>query len=403
MKSTVALWLVLFVVFLDWMGIGLVYPIFSSIIFHPDSSILDPSVSDSMRGWYLGVLLAVMSIAQFFSSPILGCFSDQKGRRPIFLISLALSIIGYSFCIVGVLMKSIFVLIGARVLVGLAAGNAAVVSASIVDLSDDSDKAKHFGLYSMMAGVGFTVGPFLGGRLSGLQFVFPFYIAGVATLLNFALIFFFFKETHKTRKKAEIRWNEGIRNLKKAFKIPVLNVLFFVSLMFCFGWSFFYEFIPVSWIADFGFKANEIGFFYAYGAGVYALSSGVLIRPILARFKCNVILFYSLALLGLVILSLMFLPSRFWIWIYLPMVNFLASLEYTTSTTMVSDMASKETQGEILGVLQSVQSASFALSPLVAGWLLGNGSHMPMLVGGLSMVVAALALGVFLRKKIFSA
>src|SRR5437868_6392469 len=106
MKRAIALWLVLFVVFLDWMGIGLVYPIFSSMIFHPDSSILDPSVSDSMRGWYLGVLLAVMSMAQFFSSPILGCLSDQKGRRPIFLISLVLGVMGYGFCIVGVLMKS---------------------------------------------------------------------------------------------------------------------------------------------------------------------------------------------------------------------------------------------------------------------------------------------------------
>ena len=402
MKNVIALWLVLFVVFLDWMGIGLVYPIFSSMIFHPDHSILDPSISDSMRGWYLGILLAAMSIAQFFSSPILGCFSDQKGRRPIFLMSLAVSIIGYSCCIVGVLMKSILVLIGARALIGLAAGNAAVVSASIVDLSDESNKAKHFGLFSMMAGVGFTVGPFLGGYLSGVQFVFPFYMAGLATLLNFILIFFFFKETHHTRKKAEIRWDEGVRNLKKAFKIPVLNVLFFASLMFCFGWSFFYEFIPVSWIADFGFKASEVGFFYAYGAGVYALSSGVLIRPVLAHFKCNVILFYALALLGTVILSLMFLPSPFWIWVYLPIVNFLAALEYTTSTTMVSDMASKDAQGEILGVLQSVQSASFALSPLVAGWLLGRGSHMPMLIGGMSLLVAALALGVFLRKKIFS-
>jgi DHA1 family tetracycline resistance protein-like MFS transporter len=401
MKSVISLWLVLFIVFLDWMGIGLVYPIFSSIIFHPDSSILDPSVSDSVRGWYLGILLAVMSIAQFFSSPILGCFSDQKGRRPIFLISLVVSVIGYGVCVLGILMKSIFILIGARVLVGLAAGNAAVVSASIVDLSDDSNKAKRFGLYSMMSGVGFTVGPFLGGQLSGFHFVTPFYIAGFATLLSLTLIFFFFKETHKTRKKAEIRWDEGVRNLKKAFKIPGLNVLFFTVLMFCFGWSFFYEFIPVSWIADFGFKAKEIGFFYAYGAGVYALSSGVLIRPIVGRFKHNSVLFYALATLGVVILSLIFLPRPFWIWIYLPIVNFLAALVFPTSTTMVSDAGSKDAQGEILGVLQSVQSASFALSPLVAGWLLGNGSYMPMLIGGLSMVVAALTLGIFLRKKIF--
>ncbi|MBX9923687.1 MAG: MFS transporter [Rhabdochlamydiaceae bacterium] len=401
MKTTISLWLVLFVVFLDWMGIGLVYPIFSTMIFHPEHSILDPTVSESMRGWYLGILLAVMSISQFFSSPIIGSFSDQKGRRPLFLISLALGIVGYAFCVVGVLIKSLLVLIASRCFVGISAGNAAVVSASIVDLSDESNKAKHFGLYSMACGVGFTVGPFLGGFLSKSHFAIPFCIAGVATFLNLALIYYFFKETHHIRKNAPIRWDEGVRNLKKAFKVRELKALFLTVLFFCFGWSFFYEFIPVAWIANFRFDATKIGFFYAYGAAVYALSSGVLIRPIVGRYKHSSVLFYALFCVGLILLSLLILPSSFWIWIYLPVVNFLMALVYPTSTTLVSDKTSKDAQGEILGILQSVQSAAFAISPLAAGWLLGNGSHMPMLVGGLSMIIGALILGGFLKKEIF--
>jgi DHA1 family tetracycline resistance protein-like MFS transporter len=401
MKAALSLWLVLFVVFLDWLGIGLVYPVFSTMIFHPEHSILDPSVSESMRGWYLGILLAVMSISQFLSSPIIGSFSDQKGRRPLFLISLALGIFGYTFCVVGIMMKSLFILIASRCFVGISAGNAAVVSATIVDLSDDSNKAKHFGLYSMACGIGFTIGPFLGGLLSKSHFAIPFCIAGVATVLNLVLIFYFFKETHHTRKKAQIRWDEGIRNLDKAFKIRELKALFLTVLFFCFGWSFFYEFIPVSWIADFRFDATTIGFFYAYGAGVYALSSGILIRPIVEHYQHSTILFYALLSAGIILLSLLVLPSSFWIWIYLPIVNFLMALVYPTSTTLVSDKTHKEAQGEILGILQSIQSAAFAISPLAAGWLLGNGSHMPTLVGGISMLAGALVLGSFLNKEIF--
>jgi DHA1 family tetracycline resistance protein-like MFS transporter len=401
MKAALSLWLVLFVVFLDWLGIGLVYPVFSTMIFHPEHSILDPSVSESMRGWYLGILLAVMSISQFLSSPIIGSFSDQKGRRPLFLISLALGIFGYTFCVVGIMMKSLFILIASRCFVGISAGNAAVVSATIVDLSDDSNKAKHFGLYSMACGIGFTIGPFLGGLLSKSHFAIPFCIAGVATVLNLVLIFYFFKETHHTRKKAQIRWDEGIRNLDKAFKIRELKALFLTGLFFCFGWSFFYEFIPVSWIADFRFDATTIGFFYAYGAGVYALSSGILIRPIVEHYQHSTILFYALLSAGIILLSLLVLPSSFWIWIYLPIVNFLMALVYPTSTTLVSDKTHKEAQGEILGILQSIQSAAFAISPLAAGWLLGNGSHMPTLVGGISMLAGALVLGSFLNKEIF--
>lgn len=401
MKAVLSLWLVLFVVFLDWLGIGLVYPVFSTMIFHPEHSILDPSVSESMRGWYLGILLAVMSISQFLSSPIIGSFSDQKGRRPLFLISLTLGIFGYAFCVVGIMMKSLFILIASRCFVGISAGNAAVVSATIVDLSDDSNKAKHFGLYSMACGIGFTIGPFLGGLLSKSHFAIPFCIAGIATVLNLVLIFYFFKETHHTRKKALIRWDEGIRNLDKAFKIRELKALFLTVLFFCFGWSFFYEFIPVSWIADFKFDATTIGFFYAYGAGVYALSSGILIRPIVEHYQHSTILFYALLSAGIILLSLLVLPSSFWIWIYLPIVNFLMALVYPTSTTIVSDKTHKEAQGEILGILQSIQSAAFAISPLAAGWLLGNGSHMPTLVGGISMLTGALVLGSFLNKEIF--
>jgi DHA1 family tetracycline resistance protein-like MFS transporter len=389
-QEKLSLWLVLFAVFLDWLGIGLVYPMFSAMLFSPSHLLLDPGVSGETRSFYLGILLAAMSVAQFFSGPLLGALSDQKGRKPLFLISLAAGMVGYGFCMWGILAKNVILLIGARVLVGLAAGNASIVSAVIADLSTPANKAKHFGLYSMMCGVGFTVGPFLGGKLSEGSFATPFLVAGVATLVNLVLIFFFFKETHSVRQAARLRLSEGIRNLKKAWKIPALTSVFLTVLFFCFGWSFFYEFIPVSWIADYRFDAGKIGFFYAYGAGIYALSAGLLIGPIVKRYKSDKIMCIASCALALLILMLLTRPNEGWLWIYLPLVNFLAALVYPTFSTIVSNCASRQAQGETLGILQSIQSAAFALSPLAAGPLLGANPHMPMLVGGLSILLAAL-------------
>ena len=88
-RFNVSLWLVLFVVFLDHIGIGLVYPMFSAMMFEPDSPFMDVAASGVVRGWYLGALLAAMPLAAFFSSPILGALSDQKGRRPLFLFCLS--------------------------------------------------------------------------------------------------------------------------------------------------------------------------------------------------------------------------------------------------------------------------------------------------------------------------
>jgi DHA1 family tetracycline resistance protein-like MFS transporter len=291
------------------------------------------------------------------------------------------------------LLGTIALLLGSRLLVGIAAGNAAVVSATVADLSEPENKAKNFGLYSMACGVGFTVGPFLGGKFSQTSFATPFLIAGTATLLNFFLVLFFFKETHWTRKTSSIRLDDGIRNVKKAFQLPDLRALFLTILMFCFGWSFFYEFIPVTWIAEYQINAPMIGLFYAYGAGFYALSSGLLIRPIVGRYKHSHILLGSLLALGILMLGLLIHPKIHWVWIYLPIFNFLVALIWPTFTTMVSDQAGKEAQGEILGLSQSIQSAAFALSPLVAGSALGASPQMPILFGSLAILMAALIFG----------
>lgn len=402
LRANIDLWIVLFVIFLDWMGLGLVYPMFSSMLFDPKSPIACPEMHCNMRGWYLGILLSAMPIAQFFSGPILGTLSDQKGRRPLFLFSLGLTVFGYLISISAVTLASISILILSRVIVGIGGGNSAVVSAAIADLSTNENKAKNFGLYSMACGVGFTVGPFLGGKFSEIDFSLPFIIAGIATFLNYLLILFLFKETHKTPKKGTIRYVEGIHNLIKAFKMKGLRAVFLTVLIFCFGWSFFYEFIPVTWIADYHLNSASVGFFYAYGAFFYALSSGLLIRPIVSRFKNQNILFCALLILGTLILTLLSSPKLLFVWFYLPVVNFLVSLLFPTSTTMVSDFASKETQGETLGILQSIQSAAFAFSPLAAGSLLGTNPHMPMLVGGIAMLFAALMLGILLKKELFN-
>ncbi len=397
-----SLWLVLFVVFLDHVGIGLVYPMFSSMLFEPDSPFIDSGASNAIKGWYLGLMLSAMPFAAFFSGPILGTLSDQKGRRPLFMFCLSLAIVGYVCSVIGVIANSLIILIGSRIVVGLADGSMGVVSAAIADLSpNDSTKAKNFGLYAMVSGVGFALGPVLGGVLSAYGFTFPFLFAGLATLLNLFLIWIYFNETHTVRKSAVIRFADGIHNLKKAFLIQPLRVLFLVSVFFCVGWSFFYEFLPVIWISDYGFNPVRVGFFFAFGAGFYALSSGVLIRPIVSRCKPYRVLFYSLCALGVVTILLLLHPGAIWIWIYLPIVNFLVALIWPTYTTMISDWAGRDAQGEILGISGSLQALAFAISPLAGGFLVGANTHMPMFVGGLSMLFAALFIGILLRKKLF--
>lgn len=408
MKSSskkIDLLLVLLVAFIDWMGIGLVYPMFSSMLFSKETPLLPLATSDTVRGLILGLLLAAMPIAQFFSAPLMGALSDQKGRKPILNITLTAGIAGYILATFGVAIQSIALLVIARLIVGISAGNGAVVTAAIADLSAPANKAKNFGLLSMACGIGFTLGPFIGGRLtlgpiSFLPpFALPFIFAAGVTAVNLLLVYFYFRETHAKPKTAAIRWNQGWHNLKKALHMPQLRETFICFFFFGFGWSFFYEFIPVTWIALYGFGAAMIGLFYAYGAAVYALSSGLLIRPVVARFSSERILFSALVLMCLYMpLQLLKFPPV-GLWLYMAPLNFLAALIYPTATTLVSNNAGDDMQGEALGIFQSVHSAAFALSPLVSGSLLGISSQMPSIVGSLCMLLAAIPIGRYLLLK----
>src|ERR1700722_107973 len=169
-NKNLSLFLVLLVAFIDWIGLGLVYPMFSSMLFYGACPSLLPNASASYRGFILRILLAGMPIGQLFSAPVLGALSDFRGRKKVITYSLLIGVLGYLAAFVGVIYSWIGVIIIARLVVGFSAGNAAVVSAAIVDLSTTKDKVKNFGLFSMACGVGFTIGPFLGGQLSGMNF-----------------------------------------------------------------------------------------------------------------------------------------------------------------------------------------------------------------------------------------
>lgn len=188
------LFILLLVAFIDYMGIGLVYPMFSSMLFHRDIDLLSPETSDTVRGFWLGILLAMMAVAQFFSSPIIGTMSDQKGRKPLLKIALTVGVLGYLISMIGVWVESLVFLLLSRLVLGISAGSAAVVGASLADLSQPEEKAKNFGLLNMACGIGFSVGPFFGGVLSefGLWgmggYDKPFLFAGILTFLNFRIL-----------------------------------------------------------------------------------------------------------------------------------------------------------------------------------------------------------------------
>lgn len=395
-------YIALLVAFIDNMGIGLVFPIFSSMLFDNSFPLVPLETSFHIRGIWLGFLLSLMPLAQFFSAPIWGAISDNKGRKKPLQLSLIIALLGYAIAFLGVLFSNIFFLLTSRAVIGFASGNISIVQASIADLSSQEQKAKNFSLYAMALGAGFALSPFIGGSLSSFGYSYPFLFAGLIVAANFLFIHFFFKETHHPTFQRKLSLIMGISQLKKAFSFKGLRAIFLCSFLDIFAWSYFFEFIPVYLITRFHFSPVHLGLFFGSAGGYYALSAGLLIRPFINRFKPEILFLLGMFLTAIVILTMPFLRSAHWLFFVMFFVCFFASFVTPTATTLVSNKASPEVQGEALGVFTSINAIALILSPLFSGSIVGAYPALPMWIGGSIKLLSSLIGIVIFRKSFLS-
>ena len=164
-----------------------------------------------------GFLVAVFPIMQFFATPILGQLSDRYGRKPVLALSLAGTALGYALFAVGIILRNIPLLFVARALDGITGGNLSVAQAAIADVTSPQDRTKNFGMIGAAFGVGFIIGPFLGGVLADPSVVSwfnaatPFWFAAILASANTAQVLFQFDETNKHIRHFDGRFHAGRR------------------------------------------------------------------------------------------------------------------------------------------------------------------------------------------------
>ncbi|NGX46583.1 MAG: Tetracycline resistance protein, class C [Chlamydiae bacterium] len=381
--------------FLDYFGIGLVFPLFSKIAFDSSLAFLDPGTSDAMRGLWMGLLIALTPIVQFFASPFLGSLSDRIGRRPIILAAACLATLSYGVAALGILQSSLVLLLLYRALFGVCAATVNVAQAAVIDLSGEEGKASSLSYFNMALGLGFMMGPFLGGRLadpaliSWFSLITPFVFSAAISAVNCWLLFWKLKETRKGEKEKPLG---GLQQLFSAFVYRPLRGYFLAFFLFFFGWDFFMEFAPVFLMKRFALNTAQIGNFYAYVGFAYALLAGFAARPIVKRFAPKVVLYFTMVAGGICLLVGLLIRSPVAFLWYLPALCFCLALYYPASAAFVSDSSSENRQGEVLGMFGSIQALALVLSPLFTGAFIGRFPAFPLLMGGLFMLFGA---GVF--------
>lgn len=396
-KSLAILFLI---VFLDLLGVGIIIPVLTPLMLNPESMVVPMHFTEAERTITLGFLIASYPFFQFIGAPILGKLSDQHGRKKILTLALIGTFAGYVLFAIGILINSLPLLFFSRAFDGFTGGNIAVANSAIADLSPDPRvRAKNFGFIGMAFGLGFILGPFIGGVLSDSSILpwfgpaLPFWMAAGLALLSVFSLTFFFKEPLKRSVITKLSLFSGIQNIRKAFRLKKLQVLFLVIFLHAFGFAFFTTFFQVYLVQKFAYTPAQIGLFFAYVGIWIVIGQGGASRIALSYFSSKQILRYSLPALALSIAIIVIPAKDIWLFLINPAIAIFEGLVFPNLTGSVSELATEDEQGEVLGITQSVRALAEAFPPMIAGFLVIAGQNVPILSAAFVILLAS---GIFL-------
>ena len=382
-------------VFIDLLGIGIIIPVIPSIFYEEGSQFFTVDIDAQRKAMYYGILLACYPFMQFFGAPILGALSDRFGRKPVLMVSLIGTLIGYLLFAYSIVSHNLLLLFVSRMIPGFTGGNIAILTSSIADISDKESRTRYFGLIGMAFGIGFILGPTIGGVLSDNTVVpwfdhyVPFLFTAGLALVNFILVYFFFKETLVHKLQTSISPFKGVQNIFTSFSSPNLRAVFTVVFLISVGFTFYTQFFSVYLLEKFDFKEKEIGLLYGYIGVWLAIVQGVLVRYLSYRMPPKRILMGSLPLLALA-LGLVLLPTSGWMfYVVNPLIAIAYGITSPNVTSIVSSQADETLQGSILGINQSMLSLGQMITPVIGGVLVGINIHYPLIASATIIVLAA--------------
>ncbi|CAN5194462.1 tetracycline resistance MFS efflux pump [soil metagenome] len=375
-----------FSAFLAVMGIGIIIPVIPFIV----QQYL-PGASNQTIAFNVGLLTSIYSLCQFFAAPGLGALSDKFGRRPILLFCLLGSAVGYILFGIG---GSLAVLFIGRIIDGLTGGDISTMFAYIADVTKPEDRGKMFGLLGATVGVGFMVGPSIGGLMSQISLSAPFYLAAVVTLINAAFGYFVLPESLKKEHRMtdfSLHHLNPFGQLQSVLSNTLIRTLLFLG---------FFYFLPFAQLQGIGgifskdilhWNPTDIGFFFLVIGGVDILTQGVFAQKLLTKFGELKLVTYGLVLTGLsYLVSSTNVINHSSILAYISVIIFAfgSGLIEPSLGSLISRAADPREQGRVAGANQSLQSITRIVGPLLAAFLYGIGAAGPYISCALLSLVA---------------
>jgi len=355
-------------VLIDMISIGLIIPVLPPLVGSFTSS-------QSEQAFWYGAVTIAFGVANFFGSPILGRLSDRYGRRPVLLIGF--SGLALSFFVTG-MATALWMLLVVRLFSGAMQSNIAVANAYVADITAPADRAKAFGKLGAMLGMGFILGPVIGGLLGGISLHLPFFVAGGLACVNWLYGYFVLPESLPPERRRPFVLREanpvnalrGLTELKGVGSLVLVVALSgLVQFMTHTTWVLYTTF-------KFGWGPTQNGWsLFAIGL-MSVLVQGVFLGRLLKRFSPQ-----RLAIMGLISSSLCYVlwgaATEGWMLIAVIFFNVLGFASTAAMQSIIANAADPTTQGRTAGAVASLNSMMAVLAPAIGAPLLATVSHLP--------------------------
>ena len=389
-KKQAAIGFIFITMLIDITGWGIIIPVIPKLI----QELIHGDLSDAAK--YGGWLTFAYAITQFVFAPLVGNLSDQYGRRPIILISL----FGFSldYLLLSFAPTITWLFIG-RILAGITGASITTASAYIADVSTPENRAKNFGMIGAAFGLGFIIGPVIGGLLGQYGSRVPFYAAGVLCMVNFIYGYFILPESLSKENRRKFDWKRAnpvgsLLNLKKYPSIlglmSAIFLLYVASHAVQSNWSYFTMY-QLHWDEKMvGISLGIIGL-------LVGIVQGGLIRWINPKLGNEKSIFFGIALYAIGMFLFAFATQSWMMFVFL-IPYCLGGIAGPAMQSVISGAVSPSEQGEIQGTMTSLMSASAIIGPPLMSMLFYYFTHddapiqfagAPFILGGILMIISA--------------
>jgi DHA1 family tetracycline resistance protein-like MFS transporter len=371
---------VIFVVFIDLLGFSLILPLL-------------PYYAETFGSneFVTGLLVASYAAMQLIGAPILGRLSDRFGRRPILLVSIFGTFLG--FLLLG-FANSLWMLFASRILDGFTGGNLSVAQAYIADVTDEKNRSKGLGLVGAAFGLGFIIGPVTGGFLSQWGYALPAFAAAALAFVNLVLVAAWLPESLTAERRAAMPEKQPALTMDALFKAlrrPFTGSLLITRFFFGLAFAIFQTIFALYALKKFQLDARDTGLVLTYVGVLSVFVQGFLIGRLTQRFREDVLIAVSVVVMALALLGWAVVPSVFWLLVILTPTAMAGGILNTVLASTLTKAVQAQEVGGILGLAASIESLTRVIAPTLGGALLGGlGTWAPGAFSGVLLAVLSI-------------